>query len=120
MALTNLTKGTVVGSEGGSATTNLAQGLAKTFSRSVADGTSLGDSFNISSLSDDGTALQTLSLTNNMSSANYAAHVTGTNSFGSMVSDSHATNNYRTVARRFSDQALFDDIAQSSAVGDLA
>jgi hypothetical protein len=29
MALTNLTKGTVVGSEGGSATTNLAQGLAK-------------------------------------------------------------------------------------------
>ena len=106
--------------EGNSTTTNLQQGLAKTFSRSVADGTSLGDSFNISSLSDDGTALQTLSLTNNMSSANYAAHVTGTNSFGSMVSDSHATNNYRTVARRFSDGALFDDIAQTSAVGDLA
>ena len=106
--------------EGNSTTTNLQQGLAKTFSRSVADGTSLGDSFNISSLSDDGTALQTLSLTNNMSSANYAAHSTGTNSFGNMVTDSHATGNYRTAVRRFSDQALFDDIAQTSAVGDLA
>ena len=106
--------------EGNSTTTNLQQGLAKTFSRSVADGTSLGDSFNISSLSDTGTGIQTLSLTNSMSSANYAANATHTNSFGVMVSDSHATGSYRTTARSYGDNALFDDVAQTSAVGDLA
>ncbi|MEC8785814.1 MAG: hypothetical protein VXX33_04690, partial [Pseudomonadota bacterium] len=74
--------------EGNSTTTNLQQGLAKTFSLSAADGTSISDSFNISSLSDDGTALQTFSLTNSMSSANYIAHSTGKNSFGSMITDS--------------------------------
>jgi len=92
----------------------------KTFSLSTADGTSISASFNISSLSDDGTALQTFSLTNSMSDANYVAHVTGKNSFGSMITDSHAAGSYRTVARRFSDSGLFDDIPQSSAVGDLA
>ena len=106
--------------EGNSTTTNLQQGLAKTFSLSAADGTSISDSFNISSLSDDGTALQTFSLTNSMSSANYIAHSTGKNSFGGMVTDSHATGSYRTAVRRFSDQALFDDIPQTSAIGDLA
>ena len=106
--------------EGNSTTTNLQQGLLKTFSLSAADGTSISDSFNISSLSDDGTGLQTFSLTNSMSSANYIAHSTGKNSLSGMITDSHATGSYRTVVRRFADQSLFDDIPQTSAIGDLA
>ena len=73
MALTNLTKGTVVGSEGGSATTNLAQGLAKAWIRY--DGTSPGsgaDSLNIASITDSGTGDQRPVMTNAMASENYA------------------------------------------------
>ena len=113
-------KADTIQSTGGGAATLTKQIAPKTFSLSTADGTSISASFNISSLSDDGTALQTFSLTNSMSDANYVAHVTGKNSFGSMITDSHAAGSYRTVARRFSDSALFDDIPQSSAVGDLA
>ena len=113
-------KADTIQSTSGGAATLTKQIAPKTFSLSTADGTSISASFNISSLSDDGTALQTFSLTNSMSDANYVAHVTGKNSFGSMITDSHAAGSYRTVARRFSDSALFDDIPQSSAVGDLA
>ena len=113
-------KADTIQSTSGGAATLTKQIAPKTFSLSTADGTSISASFNISSLSDDGTALQTFSLTNSMSDANYVAHVTGKNSFGSMITDSHAAGSYRTVARRFSDSALYDDIPQSSAVGDLA
>jgi len=113
-------KADTIQSTSGGAATLTKQIAPKTFSLSTADGTSISASFNISSLSDDGTALQTFSLTNSMSDANYVAHVTGKNSFGSMITDSHAAGSYRTVARRFSDSALFDDIPQSSAVGNLA
>jgi len=113
-------KADTIQSTSGGAATLTKQIAPKTFSLSTADGTSISASFNISSLSDDGTALQTFSLTNSMSDANYVAHVTGKNSFGSMITDSHAAGSYRTVARRFSDSGLFDDIPQSSAVGDLA
>lgn len=113
-------KADTIQSTSGGAATLTKQIAPKTFSLSTADGTSISASFNISSLSDDGTALQTFSLTNSMSDANYVAHVTGKNSFGSMITDSHAAGSYRTVARRFSDSGLFDDIPQTSAVGDLA
>ena len=113
-------KADTIQSTSGGAATLTKQIAPKTFSLSTADGTSISASFNISSLSDDGTALQTFSLTNSMSDANYVAHVTGKNSYGSMITDSHAAGSYRTVARRFSDSGLFDDIPQTSAVGDLA
>ena len=113
-------KADTIQSTGGGAATLTKQIAPKTFSLSTADGTSISASFNISSLSDDGTALQTFSLTNSMSDANYVAHVTGKNSYGSMITDSHAAGSYRTVARWFSDSGLYDDIPQSSAVGDLA
>ncbi len=74
MALTNLTKGTVVGSEGGSATTNLAQSLTKAWVNYTGVSTTAArDSFNISSLTDAGTG-QTypISFTNNMGNDDYA------------------------------------------------
>ena len=79
MPLTNLTKGLTVDSEGGSATTNLAQGLAKSWinlnGTSVDGGTDLDgvrDSFNFASVVDNGTGDYTEAFTNSMSNANYS------------------------------------------------
>ena len=75
MPLTNLTKGLTVDSEGGSATTNLAQGLAKMWIR--LDGTASGaaehDSFNVTSTTDNGTGDHTITIANDFSSINYCA-----------------------------------------------
>ena len=71
MALTTLTKGTVVGSEGGSATTNLAQGLAKAFLSYKGTSTnSIYDSLNVSSVSDDATGEYTPTFSSAFSAAN--------------------------------------------------
>tara|TARA_A100001011_G_scaffold93874_2_gene98828 strand:+ start:2630 stop:3031 length:402 start_codon:yes stop_codon:yes gene_type:complete len=73
MALTNLTKGTVVGSEGGSATTNLAQGLAKAWCSYNGSGTTFADSFNMTSATDNSAGNFTFTIANDMANANYAA-----------------------------------------------
>lgn len=86
MALTNLTKGTVVGSEGGSATTNLAQGLAKFWIMFNGTGTpAADDSFNAASITDNGTGEYDHNLTNSMGSANYSKTYGGT----ATTADSH-------------------------------
>ena len=113
-------KADTIQSTSGGAATLTKQIAPKTFSVATADGTTLSDSFNISSLSDDGTGLQTFSLTNNMSDANYAGIATGKDSNIGIVTDSHAVGSYRTACRRFSDQALVDNSTQTSAIGDLA
>ena len=62
--------------EGGSTTTNLQQGLVKTWMQF--DGTStaaLADSLNVGGLTDNGTGNYTPSFTNNMGNANYSATV---------------------------------------------
>ena len=71
MPLTNLTKGLTVDSEGGSATTNLAQGLCKCWADSNA-GAAADDSFNLASMTDNGTGDYTFTITNDISSANYS------------------------------------------------
>jgi len=58
--------------EGNSTTTNLQQGLCKSWINPAANYGSIQDSFNISSLDDDGTGEGGLHMTNDMSSANYA------------------------------------------------
>ena len=75
MPLTNLTKGLTVDSEGGSATTNLAQGLAKMWIRldGTASGASEHDSFNVTSTADNGTGDHTINIANDFSSINYCA-----------------------------------------------
>ena len=67
----------LVTGEGNSTTTNLQQGLAKAWqSIVVGSGTpSFNDSFNASSISDQGTGQHTVSFSNSFSSVNYA--VTG-------------------------------------------
>ena len=57
----------------GTATTNLQQGLAKAWANIDGTGTvALRDSFNASSLSDDGSGLYTTSYSNNFSNINYS------------------------------------------------
>ena len=67
---------TTITGEGGSTTTNLQQGLCKTWCdyNAEADGTgnmSLADSFNIASLTDNGTGDYTFAHTNDMASGDY-------------------------------------------------
>jgi hypothetical protein len=58
--------------EGNSTTTNLQQGLAKAWSFTAADGASISDSFNISSLGDTAAGQQTLNFNNDFGSANHS------------------------------------------------
>ena len=62
-----------VNSEGGSATTNLQQGLAKAWASYNGSGTTFADSFNMTSATDNGTGNYTFTIANDMSNANYAA-----------------------------------------------
>jgi hypothetical protein len=80
----NLTGKTAAGnvtitSEGGSATMQLQQGVAKNWSLiTVSGGTpSSADSLNTASLTDDSTGNVFINLTNAMSSVNYSNHVSG-------------------------------------------
>ena len=79
----------VVTGEGNSPTTNLQQGLAKAWAHVASAFGSLPDSFNISSIDDDGTGEFGLNFTNAMGSTNYSAHMTVTFNHSS-------TNNTRT------------------------
>ena len=64
----------VVTGEGGSTTTNLQQGVAKSWINYKQAATIVtNDSFNISSVNDDGAGLGDTNYTNNFGNANYAA-----------------------------------------------
>jgi len=94
MALTNLTKGTVVGSEGGSATTNLAQGLAKAWVGFNGGGTAtINDSLNTASITDSGTGLYTFAFTTSMGNADYSSTATAKE-----TDSTDAVNNNGTAA----------------------
>ena len=63
--------------EGNSTTTNLQQGLAKAWVNFNGTGTiAARDSFNVSSLDDDGTGTYGINVSNSFSSANHASHGT--------------------------------------------
>ena len=102
-----------------SITTNLQQGLAKVWAKCSADGTSITDSFNITSLTDSGTALQTLTIANDMANANYSSLATSIDSTCILIADSHATGTYRLVSRNNAG-TLTDSITHSALLGDLA
>ena len=55
----------------GSATTSLQQGLIKQFINIPADGASISDSFNVSSLDDDGTGDRGIHMTSNFGNTTY-------------------------------------------------
>ena len=81
MALTQIVKdglgaSLTATSEGGAVTTSVQQGLAKAWLYGVATVGSISDSFNISSVDDDGTGKAGMNLTSSMGSANYVTEAT--------------------------------------------
>ena len=119
-----------VTSEGGSATTNLQQGLAKHMCNFNMSTASVADSFNNSSLTDSATGQFVANLTNNMGNANYypfmnsnhySTNNTGWLAAGARVAGLGATttSTYRVLA--YGSSAYTDaQYNTSSALGDLA
>ena len=63
----------VAKSEGGAVTTNIAQGLCKAWCKwNLSDQSSALDSFNVGSITDAGTGVGTITLTNDFSAATFA------------------------------------------------
>jgi len=120
---------TVVG-EGGSTTTNLQQGLCKCWLLVAADGASILDSLNVSSIDDDGNGDGGVHINNDMGSVNYVIQLTADDgASGSSVNSIEVTNG--TVAAGSFDyennyvnsvenRVAFNVIRHIAVLGDLA
>jgi hypothetical protein len=83
--------GSTVKSEGGAVTTNIAQGLAKAWVNFNGTGTiATRDSYNTSSMTDNGTGDYTVNFTSNMANADYSASF-----FSGLQETSHDNRNTR-------------------------
>jgi len=103
--------------EGNSTTTNLQQGLAKAFIRFNA-GTSINDSFNVASLTDDGTGDYHYNFTNAMGNANYT-HVGMGGNVG--ITDDTVTTALANIGAFNASGSATDDTRMNGHVtGDLA
>ena len=78
-------------SEGGSATMQLQQGLVKAWNNTDSAGTTINDSFNISSLSDIDTGRQGHSVTNLFNNANHAPTISVDINYNQMWTSNLAT-----------------------------
>lgn len=113
-----------VTSEGGAATMQLQQGLAKMWATINQSSFSILDSINVSSASDDGTGVFTVTRSNNMSNSNYGV---ATACMGDRVGLLGSQgNNYTTSQNNFtlndSRDAAFADWDRNGIIltGDLA
>ncbi len=117
--------------EGNSTTTNLQQGLAKAWVNFNGTGTlAIDDSFNMASVTDNGTGNYTPVSTNSMSNTDYAFSISGREEsggyggfFGLNDSDNQTASGFTIRCRKGSvDTGTGDDRALVTAVyfGDLA
>ena len=93
--------------EGNSTTTNLQQGLVKVWQQAQGDST-VTDSFNVSSMTDNGTGQFITVFTNNMNNASYSGLSTG-------MSGDHLISN---VSATQAGQCKFDHYSQSNSAID--
>ena len=113
----------VVTGEGGSTTTNLQQGLCKVWARTNMSTAANSDSFNVSSITDNGTGNFTITINNDMGNANYtvtdsADNISSNTNVANQV-EQHATGSY--VILHNEDGSLTDTTTFGhSAHGDLA
>ena len=107
--------------EGNSTTTNLQQGLLKSWARSEAD-TSLLDSLNLSSNTDNGTGDYTFGFTNAMANTSYSIVTLGNYaSITSFDNAEQATGSYNIRIFTRTDSLTNDDTKVTHMVsGDLA
>tara|TARA_R100000030_G_scaffold49229_3_gene37187 strand:+ start:1858 stop:2265 length:408 start_codon:yes stop_codon:yes gene_type:complete len=113
--------------EGNSTTTNLQQGLSKQWSNNTISTNThtIQDSFNTSSLTDDGAGRTDMVFTNNMNAVRYS--ITSTCSLNGGHLYSHlgnntlqATNHYRINTADYSGTVLDYDCMCNNVCGDLA
>jgi len=109
-------------SEGGSATQSLQQGLAKQWADTNTAGTTLNDSLNVSSLTDNGAGDQTITMTNAMNNATYSVNMSNQIEQAAHVFlRATATPKTTTVFRTGAYFSGYIDVAMAtSTVGDLA
>ena len=109
--------------EGGSATTTTVQGLAKAWASFNGASDAIGDSFNTSGITDNGTADYSVGFTNNMGNANYSMYqcggYSGNSGYTAMI---YATSTNEAEFRSvYDDNTLFEFALQTCAMlGDLA
>ncbi len=128
----NLTGKTAAGnvtvtSEGGAATFQLQQGLAKAWSNYSGSGTTFRDSFNHSSATDHGTGAYTVTLTNSMSNTNYSYTASSTDGGGGRSSvfspldfDNYLTGSMRGINNDTGNATEDTECVSSTFNGDLA
>jgi len=115
-----LNNDTTYRSDSGAVTQNMVQGLAKSFANSNAAGTTLNDSLNVSSLGDQGTGIQRLTLSNVMANTNFAT-VTCVQSRIDQEWEDVVSRNTNMIELRGYDGSSYQDVAQMMAIhGDLA
>ena len=113
----------VVTGEGNSTTTNLQQGLCKAWAKTNAAGTTIDDSNNVASLTDNGAGDQTITMTNAMGNALYAVSINiqtelSGRSFLRIDETATSTTVYRTGV--YAGSAYTDSQVGSAVIGDLA
>jgi len=105
----------------GSATTNLQQGLAKSWITFKSDSTFiLRDSFNVSSLADAGAGWGNVTMTSAMSSIYHTVHASSNYNNAHTGSGSHTTTLYQCFSKDSSESLADADGQYGSVVGDLA
>jgi len=108
----------VVTGEGGSTTTNLQQGVAKAWTNVSADGATVNDSFNNTSITDTGTGIQTVNHANDFSNANYSCHLTIGGDVNKVWINNQAAGSFD--GRVYTGSAYSDQIQRHTSHGDLA
>ena len=125
------TAGSVTVQGEGTATTNLQQGLAKAWVNLNASSFGLRDSFNVASVTDNGTGDHTITISNDFGNANYSAvgcciAGTGSENNGQVVSSigssGHAPAGSLRFAVQYSSTQVKNDVSGISIQfhGDLA
>jgi hypothetical protein len=112
--------------EGGTATTNIAQGLAKVWAKWNGVGNSITDSFNVSSASDTGSGLVAINIDNNMNNATYA--ITAMGAYSDFVqsdtsrstSTPDSTSRYDLLNSNYNFTRVDSANMNSAVLGDLA
>ena len=110
-------------SDGGNVTQNTVQGLAKAWAKTNAAGTTIDDSNNVASLTDNGAGDQTITMTNAMGNALYAVSINiqtelSRSSFLRIDETATSTTVYRTGI--YAGSAYTDAQVGSAVIGDLA
>ena len=111
---------TIVAGAGNITTTNVEQGLAKVWVQfdGQASGAASRDSFNVGSMTDNGTGNYTVTFSNNMSNNDYAA--AGIGNTASITSEAVNTSNINLLSANSSGSTSDVTIVTTSILGDLA